>query len=201
MALDNEVIRSRLRETFGSEQQESIAGRLNVTQGTVSKVLTGNQTLTLEMAYHIAKEYDVSVDWLLGLTDKKNIVNGEGSYASVVEAIHALCCHGAASVEMPEKSGKAVVTCDDPLLRYLLVKRNALYKADQEIFQNWRENKLSLFANKPILYSMAWSDENIDYLVDEARNESNWLEVYEAAQRFLDDYADMMGPDPSPFSD
>ena len=54
MALDNDVIRARLKETFGAEQQEVTAGRLNVVQGTISKVLSGNQTLTLEMAYHIA---------------------------------------------------------------------------------------------------------------------------------------------------
>lgn len=201
MALDNEVIRSRLKETFGAEQQEIIAGRLNVTQGTVSKVLTGNQTLTLEMAYHIAQQYGVSVDWLLGLSNKKSITNSEGSYTAAVEAIHALDCHGAASVELPEKSGKAIVTCDDPLLKYLLRKCNALYKADQEMFKNWRETKLSQFEDKPILYSMAWRDDNVDFLASEARTESNWLEVYEMAQKFLDDYDDMMGPDPSPFSE
>ena len=201
MAIQSEVFRARLRETFGTEPQESTAQKLNMSQGNISKILSGNQQPTLETVYHIAKEYDVSVDWLLGLTDKKSIANGEGTYASVVEAIHALNSHGAATVEIPEKSGKSIITCDDPLLRYLLTKRNALYKADQEIFHDWMETKLSLFADKPILYSMAWTDQNVGYLTSEARTESNWLTVYEVAQKFLDDYADMMGPDTGPFSD
>ena len=59
MAIQSEVFRARLRETFGTEPQETTAQKLNMSQGNISKILSGNQQPALETVYHIAKEYDV----------------------------------------------------------------------------------------------------------------------------------------------
>lgn len=63
----------RLAETFGDETQEVTSKRLMITQGNISKWLTGQQTPTTETLYQIAKIYTVSVDWLLGLSEVKEI--------------------------------------------------------------------------------------------------------------------------------
>lgn len=43
MPLSSDIIRERLRMTFGSELQEVVAGKLNMSQGNVSKLLSGSQ--------------------------------------------------------------------------------------------------------------------------------------------------------------
>lgn len=43
MPLSSEIIKERLRMTFGSESQEVVAGKLNMSQGNVSKLLSGSQ--------------------------------------------------------------------------------------------------------------------------------------------------------------
>ncbi len=41
MALAIDVIKARLRETFGQDSQETVGKKLNMTQGNVSKLLSG----------------------------------------------------------------------------------------------------------------------------------------------------------------
>ena len=200
MALDNDVIRARLKETFGAEQQEVTAGRLNVVQGTISKVLSGNQTLTLEMAYHIAQEYQVSVDWLLGLSEeKKNIKIAETSYASATRVLADLKNCGA--ISSPPNTDNFFFKIDDPILLYLYSKGRKLLEADREFYKDWITNKLNAFADKEVLYSMAWKDENVMFLTGEASKDEHWLEVYRQAKASYDDYVDAMGDDPGPFGE
>ena len=200
MALDNDVIRARLKETFGAEQQEVTAGRLNVVQGTISKVLSGNQTLTLEMAYHIAQEYQVSIDWLLGLSEEKqNIKTAETSYASATRVLADLKNRGAISA--PPNTDNFFFKIDDPILLYLYSKGRKLLEADREFYKDWITNKLNAFADKEVLYSMAWKDENVLFLTGEASKDEHWLEVYRQAKVSYDDYVDAMGDDPGPFGE
>ena len=63
----------RLAETFKGETQEITSSRLITTQSNISKWLSGQQTPTTATLYQIAKSYNVSVDWLLGLSDVKEI--------------------------------------------------------------------------------------------------------------------------------
>lgn len=200
MALDNDVIRARLKETFGAEQQEVTAGRLNVVQGTISKVLSGNQTLTLEMAYHIAQEYQVSVDWLLGLSEEKqNIKTVETSYASATRVLADLKNCGA--ISSPPHTDNFFFKIDDPILLYLYSKGRKLLEADREFYKDWITNKLNAFADKEVLYSLAWKDENVMFLTGEASKDEHWLEVYRQAKASYDDYVDAMGDDPGPFGE
>ena len=201
MAVQNEILRARLREAFGTDPQETVAQKLHLTQGTISKILSGAQQPALETMYHVANEYNVSVDWLLGISDKKRITkeNGENNYCSVVEAIHSLRCHGVAKIDTEPQFTTATIETDDPLLKYLLRKCNALYNTDRELLQNWMETKLTLFEDKPILYHQAWQGDRIDFFSGEAKTESNWLEVYEMAKQEYDEYCDAMGDDPGPF--
>ena len=56
-------IKERLREAFGSDSQETIGKNLNMTQGNVSKLLSGAQQPTVDTLLRIANVYDVSIDW------------------------------------------------------------------------------------------------------------------------------------------
>ena len=199
MQLDNETIRARLKETFGTEPQESTAGRLNVVQGTISKLLTGSQTLTLEMAYNVAKEYGVSVDWLLGLSDEKqNIEIAETNYASATRVLSDLKNCGA--ISSPPNTSDIFFKIDDPMLLYLYRKGRKLLEADREFYKDWITNKLNMFADKEVLYSMAWKDDNALFLSGEAFKDEHWLEVYRQAKASYDEYVEAMADD-GPFGE
>ena len=68
-----DITKLRLSETFHGDTQEVIAKKLNTTQGNVSKWVNGQQIPTPEMLHDISKIYKVSVDWLLGISDEREI--------------------------------------------------------------------------------------------------------------------------------
>ena len=68
-----DIIKVRLAELFEKETQELTAGRLQSTQSNISKWLNGTQLITTDNLYRIAKTYNVSIDWLLGISDVRDI--------------------------------------------------------------------------------------------------------------------------------
>ena len=68
-----DIVKERLAELFEKETQEMTGGRLQTSQGNISKWLTGTQLITTDNLYRIAKTYDVSIDWILGLSDVRDI--------------------------------------------------------------------------------------------------------------------------------
>ena len=67
-----ELLKARLAETFENDTQEVVARKLMTTQGNVSKWLNG-QIPTTDNLLSISKAYKVSGDWLLGISDEKEI--------------------------------------------------------------------------------------------------------------------------------
>ncbi|MDE5931663.1 MAG: helix-turn-helix domain-containing protein [Lachnospiraceae bacterium] len=55
MAFNIEIMKERLGELFKNESQEAVGKKLNMTQGNVSKLLTGKQQPTVETIFQIAK--------------------------------------------------------------------------------------------------------------------------------------------------
>ena len=200
MALNMEVLRVRLREAFGKDSQETIGSKLNMTQGNVSKLLSGSQQPTLETIYHIAQVYDVSVDWLLGLSDRKKISKAgiNTSYAEAVSVLHDLKNQQNVGVETAE-DGTLTLKVIDPLLLMLLKKSIMLYDADRDLFNSWRDTRLSLFENKKLLYGSIWNEGRVWTYAREAANESHWLEVYQEAELAEKDWVTMMSDSPGLF--
>lgn len=200
MPLNMDILKNRLREAFGDDSQETVGKNLNMTQGNVSKLLSGSQQPTLETIFHIAETYNVSVDWLLGISEKKRSTKTAHavSYASAVEVLVSLCQHRTAAITVEPGNG-LTVRVDDPLIKFLLEKSLALSTADTEIYQDWIETRLTAFDDKPLIFSDTWSDENLVFLAGEASTESNWLQVHDAAMTSEKEYAEMMDNDPSPF--
>lgn len=201
MALAIDIIKVRLKEAFGQDSQETVGKKLNMTQGNVSKLLSGSQQPTLETIYHIAEVYGVSVDWLLGLSEKKKINKScEGTtYATAVRDLHDLIRHGALKMEEEAKVISFKVT--DPLIDMLIKKSVTLSETDAEFFNNWMETRLALFQDRPIIWEGTWSMKVLDFLTGEAVTEANWLEVWDEAKKIEDDYADLMEDNAEPFGD
>ena len=201
MALNLEIIKKRLKETFGSDSQETVGKKLNMTQGNVSKLLSGGQQPTLETIYHVAEAYGVSVDWILGITDNKIVEKTKAitTYMSATRALSDMILYQA--VEMTEENQSMILTVRDPLIKNLVHKSITLRKTDRELNANWEENKLTIFSDCPLVSQDAWRDEGVGFLADEAVTESNWKEVYIQAKKKDDEYAEMFGGDTSPFGD
>lgn len=202
MALNMDSIKERLREAFGSDSQETIGKNLNMTQGNVSKLLSGAQQPTVDTLLRIANVYDVSIDWLMGLSDRKKVIKPETgtTYGLAVETIQDLLLHGSEMVDK-EREGSIEVSITDPILIKLLKKSRALSKADWEMFKDWKHKRLVLFDDKPVLWSQTFRSHNVEFLAGEATSESNLLEVYEVAKKEEDEYAAMMEDCHSPFKD
>lgn len=192
--MNNELVIARLKEVFQGESQERVAERLNITQSTVSKILRGSQTLSLEMAYLVADRYEISVDWLLGLSDVKKLQRNrlELTYEEATKQLFQLFNQGAFT-EAQDKT--PIYKLNDPLLRMLVQKAITLFQTDEDLYKSWLEDKLSLFSDKPILSSSAWNEEEMIVYVDSATTEANWLDAYNKAKWFDDMYRDINTPE------
>ncbi len=201
MELDVETFKNRLRETFGEDSQETAGKKIGVGQGNVSKLMSSSspQLPRADTLFRIAEEYNVSIDWLLGVSEKKQITrNAAVSYASAVRALVGLCRHQIAAIT--DESGPGLsFKFDDPLIKFLVQKSLALSKTDTELYQKWLETRLVAFEDKPLIFSGTWSDRNMDFIVGEASEEWEWLQVYDEATKREEEYAEMAGIDEEPF--
>lgn len=198
MALSPKVISERLRIAFGDESQEVIGSKLNMSQGNVSKLLSGLQLPALDTLHTISEKYDVSVDWILGLTEQKKIQsdNVANTYSVAAEAVANIVIKGA---ETESKDRKLNISISDPLLVRLINKSLVLSKTDRDLYADWKKTKLSMFDGKKLLYKYSWEHDSVDFLASEATIDSDWVEVLEEAYARDEEWAEMMGDSPSPF--
>lgn len=198
MALSPKVISERLRIAFGGESQEVIGSKLNMSQGNVSKLLSGLQLPALDTLYTISEKYGVSVDWILGLTEQKKIQsdNAADTYSVAAEAVANIVIKGAVT---ESKDKKLYISISDPLLVKLINKSLVLSKADRDLYEDWKKTKLSMFDGKEILYSLSWKYDSVHFLASEAINESDWIEVLDEAYARDEEWAEMMEDSPGPF--
>lgn len=187
MIFSNEIVRERFKEAIGNDSQEVVAEKLHMTQGNVSKLLSGKQLPTLDTAFNISKSYGVSVDWLIGLTDKKRVSNApsEMSYSEITEAVIELRRHGGCSIEEYHPSGNVCLHITEPLLKKLIVKGGALIDADEDSFDMWKEYKLSMFDDKSLIWARTWHMKDVyGDMLAEMTSETDWVKVYESAIEF-----------------
>ena len=70
--MNNGIIAQRIKEVMGDLTQADFASQVNSTQTTISKVLAGAMPSS-SLLTSIAKQFGVSVDWILGLSDNKYV--------------------------------------------------------------------------------------------------------------------------------
>ena len=71
--INKEILKKRLKEAFGDETEDAVAVKIFTTQGNVSKWLNGKGTPSISSLKEISRAYKVSVDWLLGISNEKEI--------------------------------------------------------------------------------------------------------------------------------
>lgn len=156
MAFNIETTKERLSELFKNESQEAVGKKLNMTQGNVSKLLTGKQQPTVETIFQIAKEYNVSTDWLLGLTEEKKIAKQDMSYGDILKMFSILGEKGALwpfcstmhTVDGIDKELPMVtnVGIGDEILQSILYEWKTMLQSQEDIYQMWLDKRLKEYS-------------------------------------------------------
>ena len=188
----NDILPKRLAELFKNEAQKVTALKLNSTQGTISKWLNGSNLPSIDTLFLIAKQYHVSIDWLMGVSEKKSITEyyGQATYGTVVDSLTELIFHGLATIKKSNIGYQ--IDVDDELLAFLLNKSLTLSRTDNEIYKNWYDTKLYLFSNKTLINAITWRESDLNCEMLDATTESDWLQIYDKAKELDDEYIDMM---------
>lgn len=208
MAKQDKVISiQRFKEVMASSTQNQFAERLHTTQTTISKILNGIADPSLAILTEISKEYGISVDWLLGLSEEKYIQNisvHKLTYPYVISVFRELLQNGNISFELTSRDESepiADVECDR-LYGYehkcsLVLQDVVLKELVQKMDSDLRIGMKTASSNEP--YSefkeiLNWQDKSVRAGFDLFQFEHNetLLEVY---QRQLEWNADIL-PDP-----
>ena len=201
--INESLVRSRLKELFEGQTQNVVAKKIGIQQPAVSKLVTNEGQLpALDTLYHIAKEYDVSVDWILGLTDVRKPEEikrtTEVTYAVAFETLYHMMLCGAGYKDEKEYE-PITITIKDPILKALLRKGKKLSEADYEFFKQWKETELSKLEDKTLLGTIAWENEAVCFMAGEARKIDDYLKVYEEGKAVEDDWFEMASHSTSMF--
>lgn len=90
--MNEQILAKRLKELRESMNltQSQFGDLINVAQTTLSSYENGSKTPNIDTLYNIAEKCDISMDWLCGRTNLKNIENFD-SYSDVFKTIVKLC--------------------------------------------------------------------------------------------------------------
>ena len=208
MAKQDKVISiQRFKEVMESSTQNQFAERLHTTQTTISKILNGLADPSLTILTEISKEYGISVDWLLGLSEEKYVQNisvHKLTYPYVISVFRELLQNGNISFELTSRDESEPITdveCDR-LYGYehkcsLVLQDVVLKELVQKMDSDLRIGMKTASSNEP--YSefkeiLNWKDKSVraGFALFQFENNETLLEVY---QRQLEWNANNL-PDP-----
>ena len=87
---DLSVFSKRVREVRGEKTLRAFAELVGCTATTLSAYESGQKNPSLEIVKGIAEKCEVSIDWLCGLSEEKNINNEPQTYADVLRLLIAI---------------------------------------------------------------------------------------------------------------
>lgn len=179
----NDVISSRLNELFAGETDYMTASKLNMSPANLNKIRNGKQQPTAETLKLISEKYNVSVDWILGIKEHKDINALDLTtltYEQVFSLINAL--YDSRTVEIVDRGTKKKPHPDpdyfkvnDPALSFMLRRRVALISVDESYFQDWIEKHLPQYNGLPLLVC---TKEMLEYFQDPSIasfKEGDWI--------------------------
>lgn len=172
---NKELSVKRLNEIFNGEPQRATASRLHTTQGNVSKWKSGEAKPTTEFLLDISTVYEVSIDWILGLTDNKKTTDIDIealTYEQVIKVLDRLLEYNSLVIpnlyevgedkpeeelygdeeqddseviSKPELYNPDYMKCNDRILSYFLWKRIKCMAVDADTYVSWAERNHHIF--------------------------------------------------------
>ncbi len=179
------VLPDRLKEVFKGETQETTAKKLGTVQGTISKWLNGEAIPPTEILLLIAEAYKVSVDWLLGLSEQRQIdgiAYEKITYEQAIRVFDYMLATGSIGhpdmnsfeaereeVEDPEGAPEEreprydpdYLKVNDRALSYMLRRRMKVIELDEDYYVLWK-GKLGIFEGIKLLKCDQKMQEAID---------------------------------------
>lgn len=156
-----------LRTSMGLTQKE-FAELINVSTVSVSSYETEAKTPSLDMVISISRKCNVSIDWLCGLSDKKNLNDECCTYYDAINFLVKLCStkyeETKANLLTPNISKDNLIeyeyinfatTCDDVIVpffknwkkMYNLLEEKVI---NSDIYNQWLEGELSKYKDHAI---------------------------------------------------
>lgn len=191
--IDVKVVKERIKELFAGKTQEETGRKIGIQQNGVSKLLSRkNQLPSIDTLYRIAKAYGVSADWILGLTDKKEPEKMKGTYATAVNEVFEMVDCGISAYHDEGNQKPITLTINDPFMKALLRKAVNLSDVDRKYLKQWKEDTLSRFDDKPLLYFEAWKDERVRSDAEQTSTEDQLAYFYEEAKIIEDKWFELV---------
>lgn len=146
------VTLERIKELKGNDSQEVFAQKTNMTQSNVSKLLGGTPP-SASTLIAISRTYDVSVDWLLGLSDRKSNKKFPDldniTYADALAVFDRLIENE--SILTNVMADPSMFRSLDGVLNYLLESRLTVENVDIETRRYWYKTTAEQFSDYKII--------------------------------------------------
>lgn len=168
--INKEILKKRLKEAFGDETEDTVAVKIFTTQGNVSKWLNGKGTPSISSLKEISRAYKVSVDWLLGISNEKEIDGiaiEKLTYEQAALFIDKMIELGIVEIPDLEQVARDVrsdkdyshnprydsdyIKINDRLLSYMLRRRYKVYDIGEDFVDLWKDNSLPVFRGLRLL--------------------------------------------------
>ncbi|EOS40734.1 helix-turn-helix domain-containing protein [Lachnospiraceae bacterium] len=87
------MVRNRVKELRKerSLRQEELAGRINISQQTVSRIENGDNALAADILMSLANYFGVSIDYILYRSDSRREVENQAEFDEILERNYILC--------------------------------------------------------------------------------------------------------------
>lgn len=211
-----DIVKERLSELFEKETQEITAGRLQTSQGNISKWLTGTQLITTDNLYRIAKTYDVSIDWILGLSDVRD-VNGLNinnlTYEQVARIMDKLIVNdnmkilnhkeaisgvengddygeietSGIRIEIRPNDNSDYIKIKDRLLSYMLRRRYKIYDVGDDMVEYWHNSSLPNFKGLKVVNNTGNMQEALDAKGWANLQDADWISLIEEISKLSEE--------------
>lgn len=134
----NDITLERIRQLMGGISQEAFAEKIGFSQASIHRVLSKGSP-SLAMLTAIATTYHVSVDWLLGLSDAKEVRSGTATmtYYEAMQALHKLLFDGHFFFDPDYSSYSDHLWVADKILTGLLSQYKNVMQTNKETTEYW----------------------------------------------------------------
>ena len=169
--VNEDITLERIKELKGNDSQEAFAQKISSTQSNVSKMLNGTPPSAATLKT-LATVYKVSVDWLLGLSDKKEIGDKVLShdltaetitYADAMAVLEVLYQKQSVDVGFDMNSynndpDPDMILVKDKVLSYFLDNRFRYSESSRDIYKIWMKQALQNYDKHLLLQWYATTD-------------------------------------------
>lgn len=151
-----------LRQSLNMTQQEFISD-IGITASALSAYEKGQKNPSISVVKRISEKYNVSIDWLCGLSEKKQLSNIYTTYGEIAAELFKIDNSLEMTFERIKKTEYNSYTCisfEDPIFDTFLQEwndaTNVLYNTSinkaitKDMYLSWQKNKLEELNKKKL---------------------------------------------------